>query len=91
MNIIFKAGNGGTGAAGGQFGGPGGIGGDIILKGSNSLSMDQFSSILKNERTISFNEIDASLVKDMRKQFLLCNLYCGVSTRHWNFFQNSYG
>lgn len=70
MNIIFKAGNGGTGAAGGQFGGPGGIGGDIILKGSKSLSMDQFNNILKKERTRSFEEIDASLVKDMRKQFL---------------------
>ena len=70
MNIIFKAGNGGTGAAGGQFGGPGGIGGDIILKGSKNLSMDQFNKILKKERTRSFDEIDASLVKDMRKQFI---------------------
>ena len=70
MNIIFKAGNGGTGAAGGQFGGPGGIGGDIILKGSDNLSMDQFNKILKKERTRSFDEIDASLVKDMRKQFI---------------------
>jgi len=70
VNIIFKAGNGGTGAAGGQFGGPGGIGGDIILKGSNDLSMDQFSNILKNERTRSFDEIDASLVKDMSNSVL---------------------
>jgi len=70
VNIIFKAGNGGTGAAGGQFGGPGGIGGDIILKGSDNLSMDQFNKILKKERTRSFDEIDASLVKDMRKQFI---------------------
>ena len=68
VNIIFKAGHGGTGAAGGQYGGPGGIGGDIILKGSEDLSMDRFSAILKKERTRSFDEIDASLVKEMRKQ-----------------------
>ena len=70
VNIIFKAGNGGTGAAGGRFGGPGGLGGDIILKGSDDLTMSQFSTILQKERTRSFDELDASLVKEMREQFI---------------------
>ena len=70
MNVIFKAGNGGTGAAGGRYGGPGGLGGDIILKGSDDLTMSQFSSILGKQRTRSFEEIDASLVKEMREQFI---------------------
>ena len=70
VNIIFKAGNGGTGATGGRFGGPGGLGGDIILKGSDDLTMSQFSTILQKERTRSFDELDASLVKEMREQFI---------------------